>query len=70
VVLLWFVHLDVFCYGVTKTEKNTLEQVYAIKVYVKLGEGATDTYEKIQKAFGNDSLSHAQKARRSVGRNV
>jgi hypothetical protein len=24
------------------------------------GEGAINTYRKIQKAFGNDSLSHAQ----------
>jgi hypothetical protein len=27
---------------------------------VKLGEGATDAYKKIQKAFGNDSLPHTQ----------
>jgi hypothetical protein len=27
---------------------------------VKLGESATNTYENIQKAFGNDSLSRAQ----------
>jgi hypothetical protein len=27
---------------------------------VKLGKGDTDTYEKIQKAFGNDSLTRAQ----------
>jgi transposase len=40
-------------------ENNNLEQRYAIKYCVKLGEGATDTYEKIQKAFGNDSVSHA-----------
>jgi hypothetical protein len=42
-------------------EKNNLKQRYAIKLSVKLGgEGATDTYEQIQKTFGNDSLSHAQ----------
>jgi hypothetical protein len=28
--------------------------------FVSGREGATDTYEKIQKAFGNDSLSCAQ----------
>jgi hypothetical protein len=26
-------------------EKNYLEQSYAIKLYAKLGEGPTDTYE-------------------------
>jgi hypothetical protein len=41
-------------------EKNNLEQRYAIKFCVKLGEGATNTYEKIQKVFGNDSGSCAQ----------
>jgi hypothetical protein len=41
-------------------EKNNLEQHYAIKFCVKLGEGATDTYEKMQIVFGNDSLSHTQ----------
>jgi hypothetical protein len=30
------------------------------KFCVKLGEGATDTYEKIRKVFANDSLSRAQ----------
>jgi hypothetical protein len=41
-------------------EKNNLEQHYAIKFCDKLGEGAADTYEKIQKVIGSDSLSHAQ----------
>lgn len=41
-------------------EKNNLEQRYANKYRVKLGEGTTDTYEKIQSAFSNDSVSHAQ----------
>jgi hypothetical protein len=49
-----------FCYSVTKVGKNNLEQYYAIKFCVELGEGAIDTYEKIQKAFGTDSLSRAQ----------
>jgi hypothetical protein len=31
-----------------------------MKFCVKLGEGAPDTCEKIQKAFLNDSVSHAQ----------
>jgi hypothetical protein len=43
-----------------KKEENNLEQSYVIKFYNKLGEGSTDTYENIQEAFGNDSLSRAQ----------
>jgi hypothetical protein len=46
--------VDVCFATVTKPEKNNIEQRYAIKFRVKLGEGAADTYEKIQKAFGND----------------
>jgi hypothetical protein len=53
------VRVDVFCYSVTKMENN-LEQGYSVKFCVRLGEGATDMYGKIQKAFGNDSLSRAQ----------
>jgi hypothetical protein len=45
-----------FCYGATKMEMGPLEQRYVIKFCVMLGEVATDVYEKIQKAFGNDSL--------------
>jgi hypothetical protein len=41
-------------------EKNNLKQRYAVKLCVTLAEGATDTYEHIQKAFGNDSLSPAK----------
>jgi hypothetical protein len=51
------------CYSVTKIEKINLEQSYAIKFCVKLGEGTTDTYGKIQKAFGNDSVSRVQALR-------
>jgi hypothetical protein len=39
-------------------ENNSLEQRHAIEFCIMLGEA--DTYEKIQKAFGNDSLSRAQ----------
>jgi hypothetical protein len=49
-----------FHYGVTKMEKNNLEQGYATKLFVKLGEGATNTYEKIQKAIGNNSISRVE----------
>jgi hypothetical protein len=41
-------------------ENNDLQQRYIIKFYVKLGKGVTDTYERIQEVFGNDSVSHAQ----------
>jgi hypothetical protein len=49
-----------FCYSITKMEEKNLKQCYAIKFCVKLGDGATDTYEKIHKAFGNDSVLLAQ----------
>jgi hypothetical protein len=54
------VRVDVFCCSVTKVEKSSLEQSYAMKCCAKLGVGATDTYDNIQKAFGNDSPSLAQ----------
>jgi hypothetical protein len=41
-------------------QKNNLEERHAIKFCVKLVEDTTDTCEKIQKAFGNDSPSRAQ----------
>jgi hypothetical protein len=50
----------VFRYSVTKMENNNLEQCHAVRFCVELGEGATDTYDKIQKAFGNDSPSRVQ----------
>jgi hypothetical protein len=46
-----------FWYSVKTMEKNNLKQRYAIKFCLKLGEGTTDTYKKIQKAFDNDSIS-------------
>jgi hypothetical protein len=51
-----------FCYSVTKMENN-FEERCAIKFCVKLREGATDTYEKIQKASGNDSVLLAEELR-------
>jgi transposase len=56
-----------FCYSVTKMENNNLEQIHAVKFCFKLGEGAKDTYDKIQKAFGNDSVSRAQVFRWNKG---
>jgi hypothetical protein len=38
------VHVDI-CYSVTTMEKKNLEQHYAIKFYVKLGEDTTNTYK-------------------------
>jgi hypothetical protein len=60
---MWFCcgsYKCVFCYSITKIENNNLEPCYAVKFCVRCGEGATNTHEKIQKAFGNDSLSRAQ----------
>jgi hypothetical protein len=48
-----------FQYSIKKMEKIIPSNVMQSS-FVKLGEGATDTYEKIQKAFGNDSVSHAE----------
>jgi hypothetical protein len=48
------------CFVTASQKCGIIEQCYAITFCVKLGKGATDTYEKIQKAFGNDSASHAQ----------
>jgi hypothetical protein len=36
------VRVDVFCYSFTKMEEDNLEQRYAIKFCVRLGESATD----------------------------
>jgi hypothetical protein len=41
-------------------EKNNLEQRYAIRFCVNLGEGATGTNGKVQKPFGNGSVSRTQ----------
>jgi len=41
-------------------DRQKFEQSYAIKVCVKLGESATVTYEKLQKDYGENSLSRAQ----------
>jgi hypothetical protein len=55
------VRVDVrFVTAPEKMENNNLEQRHAIKFCVELGDGATDTYKKTKKAFGNDSISRAQ----------
>ena len=41
-------------------ERQKFEQRCAIKFCVKLGESATVTYEKLQRAYGEHSLSRAQ----------
>jgi hypothetical protein len=41
-------------------DRQMIEQGYAIKFCVKLGESATLTCEKVQGAFGEHSLSRAQ----------
>jgi hypothetical protein len=41
-------------------DRQTFEQSCAIKFCVKLGESATVAYEKLQRAYGEHSLSRAQ----------
>ncbi|EFN86782.1 Putative uncharacterized protein FLJ37770, partial [Harpegnathos saltator] len=41
-------------------EQRNLEQHYAIKFCVKLGESASVTLEKLKQAYGEHSLSKAQ----------
>ena len=50
----------VFVKCVTKMDRQKFEQSCAIKFCVKLGESATVTYEKLQRAYGEHSLSRAQ----------
>ncbi|EFN80151.1 Putative uncharacterized protein FLJ37770, partial [Harpegnathos saltator] len=45
---------------VTKMEQRNLEQRYAIKFCVKLGESASVAFEKLKQAYGKHSLSRAQ----------
>ena len=45
---------------VTKRDWQKFEQHLAIKFCLKLGESATVTYEKLQRAYGEHSLSRAQ----------
>jgi len=41
-------------------EQRNLEQRCAIKFCAKLGETATETYEKVLKVYGSDALSRIQ----------
>jgi hypothetical protein len=41
-------------------EKRNLEQRCAIKFCVKLNKNATETYEKLERAYGEHALSRAQ----------
>ena len=41
-------------------EKRNLEQGCAIKFCVKLNENATETYEKLRRAYGEHALSRTQ----------
>jgi hypothetical protein len=45
---------------VTKMERYNIEQRYAIKFCVKLGESAKETFDKIVKVFGDEAMSRAQ----------
>ena len=44
-------------------EKRNLEQRCAIKFCVKLNENATETYEKLRRAYGEHALSGTQVVR-------
>jgi len=50
----------VFVRCVTITDSQKFEQRCAIKFCVKLGESATVTYEKLQRAYGEHYLSRTQ----------
>ena len=50
----------VFVRCVTKMDRQKFGLRCAIKFCVKLGESATVTYEKLQRAYGEHSLSRAQ----------
>jgi len=50
----------VFVRYIRKMDWQKFEQRCAIKFCVKLGESATVTYEKLQRAYGEHSLSRAQ----------
>jgi len=41
-------------------EKRNLEQRCAINFCVKLNENATETYEKLKRAYGENALSRTQ----------
>ena len=43
-----------------KMEKRNLEQCCAIKFCVKLNENATETYEKLKRAYGEHAVLRAQ----------
>jgi len=45
---------------VTKMDQQKFQQGCAIKFCVKFGESATVTYVKLQRAYGEHSLSRAQ----------
>jgi len=49
-----------FVRRVTKMDRQKFEQRFAIRFCVKLGESATVTYEKLQRAYREHSLSTAQ----------
>ncbi|UYV81583.1 hypothetical protein LAZ67_20001597 [Cordylochernes scorpioides] len=40
--------------------ERSLEQRYAIKVCVRLGKNATETFQMLQKAFKDDCISRSQ----------
>ena len=57
----------VFARSITKMDWQRFEQHFAIKFCVKFGESATVTYENLQRAYGEHSLSRTQVFRCSDG---
>ncbi len=45
---------------VTNMERHNIEQWYAIKFRIKLGDSAKNMNGKLVQVFGNEALSHAQ----------
>jgi hypothetical protein len=50
----------VFVHPVKVKMERSIEQRYAIRFCVKLKETATETFEKLKRAYGDEDLSKAQ----------
>lgn len=55
--------MSVYGVSVTKMERRNIDQRYAIKFCVKLGESAKETFDEIVKVFGDEAMSRAQVSR-------
>ena len=50
---------DYHSWWISKTQSDTLEERYAIKLCFKLGKNATETYGMLQTAFGASCMNQA-----------